>query len=154
MSTWSKSSRRRIPAYLLIFERHLPQTIEFVDRHPSQIFIVDHIARPRIRERLVSPWREHIFRLAERENVYCKISGMVTEADWQAWTPQDLEPYFDILLSAFGPERLMFGSDWPVLLLACSYERWLKTVRSALAKLSVSEQRRIFEGTALRAYGL
>ncbi len=139
---------------ILIFERHLPQTIEFVDRYPNQIFIVDHIAKPRIKDRLISPWREQIHRLAERHNVYCKISGMVTEADWHAWTIGDLEPYFFIVLSAFGPERLMFGSDWPVVRLASSYQRWFETVCNALSRLSDSEKQRIFEDTAVHAYKL
>ena len=103
---------------ILIFERHLPQTLQFVDRHPEQVFVVDHIAKPRIRDGLFSPWREQMEELAKRENVYCKVSGMVTEADWKTWTATNLRPYFDVVLSAFGPGRLMFGSDWPVLTVA------------------------------------
>src|SRR6185437_4897262 len=88
---------------ILIFERHLPQTIEFVDRHPDQIFIVDHLAKPRIREQALTPWKGHIAELAHRENVYCKVSGMVTEALWDAWTDESLRPYLDVVLEAFGP---------------------------------------------------
>src|ERR1700736_840429 len=87
---------------ILIFERHLPQTIEFVDRHPNQIFILDHIAKPRIKDRLLSPWRERMRDLARRENVYCKLSGMVTEADWNAWTEKDLHPFIETVLECFG----------------------------------------------------
>ena len=107
---------------ILIFERHLPQTLEFVDRHPGQVFVVDHIAKPRIKARLLSPLRQRIQELARRENLYCKVSGMATEADWNAWTADDLRPYFDAFLTAFGPKRLMFGSDWPVLTLAGGYK--------------------------------
>jgi len=139
---------------ILIFERHLPQTIEFVDRHPNQVFVLDHIAKPRIRNQLLSPWREWLRELARRENVYCKVSGMVTEADWDAWTPQDLAPYFDVVLSAFGPRRIMFGSDWPVLNLAASYPRWVATVQRSFAALSESEQLRIWGQTAVEAYSL
>ncbi|MGC2637472.1 MAG: amidohydrolase family protein [Acidobacteriaceae bacterium] len=139
---------------ILIFERHLPQTIAFVDRHPKQVFVVDHIAKPRIRERIVSPWREGITELAKRENVFCKVSGMATEADWGAWTIEQMRPYFDTVLAAFGPRRLMFGSDWPVLTLAGSYRRWVDTFRSFIADLSADEQREISEGTARRAYGI
>jgi len=139
---------------VLIFERHLPQTIEFVDRHPDQIFIVDHIAKPRIREQALSPWKGHIADLAHRENVYCKVSGMVTEALWDAWTDESLRPYLDVVLEAFGPKRLMFGSDWPVLTLASTYGRWLNTVQRAMATLSPSEQEWIFSKTAIEAYGL
>jgi len=139
---------------ILIFEKHLPQTIEFVDRHPNQIFIVDHIAKPRIREQALSPWKGHIAELAHRENVYCKVSGMVTEALWDAWTDESLRPYLDVVLEAFGPKRLMFGSDWPVLTLASTYGRWLSTVQRAMAALSPSEQEWIFSKTAIEAYGL
>src|SRR5438552_5936785 len=83
---------------ILIFERHLPQTIEFVDRHPNQVFVLDHIAKPRIRERVLSPWRENIRELARRENVFCKVSGMVTEAEPQACSAEPLRPYFDVVL--------------------------------------------------------
>ena len=94
---------------LLIFERHLPQTIQFVDRHPNQIFILDHVAKPRVREGVISPWRENLTELARRGNVFCKLSGLVTEASWQSWTEADLDPYLQIALTAFGPERVMFG---------------------------------------------
>ena len=103
---------------ILIFERHLPQTLQFVDRHPDQVFVLDHIAKPRIKEGLLTPWQSNISQLAQRPNVYCKVSGMVTEADWGAWTENQLIPYFDTVFSAFGPKRLMFGSDWPMCLLA------------------------------------
>jgi L-fuconolactonase len=139
---------------VLIFERHLPQTIEFVDRHPGQIFIVDHIAKPRIQEQQISPWREYLGELARRDNVYCKLSGMVTEADWHSWTDDDLKTYFQIALESFGPARLMFGSDWPVLTLASSYSLWLRTVKLAIAGLSLNEQRQVLCHTAVEAYGL
>jgi L-fuconolactonase len=139
---------------LLIFEKHLPQAIEFVDRHPGQIFILDHIAKPRIRERKISPWRENLRELARRSNVYCKISGMVTEADWGSWTDADLKDYFDVVLDTFDVSRLMFGSDWPVLTVASSYGRWLRSVKLVVAGLSTHEQRRLFHDTAVEAYGL
>jgi L-fuconolactonase len=139
---------------VLIFERHLPQTIEWVDRHPGQVFIVDHIAKPRIQEGSISPWKENLTELAKRENVYCKISGMVTEAGWDTWTPRQLRPYFDAVLAAFGPERLMFGSDWPVLTLAADYRQWVETFLSFIAELSPPERERICRGTARAAYRL
>jgi len=121
---------------LLIFERHLPPTIEFVDRHPNQIFILDHIAKPRIREGVISPWRENITELARRENVFCKLSGLVTEASWRSWTEADLDPYLQIVLAAFGAKRTMFGSDWPVMLLGSSYKRWVDVVQRSISQLS------------------
>jgi L-fuconolactonase len=139
---------------ILIFERHLPQTLTFVDRHPTQKFVVDHIAKPKIKEGLISPWKENIFELARRENVYCKLSGMVTEADWSNWTVAQLQPYFDVVLQAFGPKRLMFGTDWPVIKLASEYKRWVDTVQSLIAELSSTEQAQIFGDTAREAYGL
>lgn len=139
---------------VLIFERHLPQTLEFVDRHPDQVFVLDHIAKPRIREGSFETWRARMRELAKRPRVYCKISGMVTEADWSAWTEADLRPYLDVVLEAFGPSRLMFGSDWPVCLVATSYERWARFVAGFAAALGEPERDRILGGTAAEAYGL
>ena len=139
---------------ILIFEKHLGAAIEFVDRHPSQIFVLDHIAKPRIRDRTLSPWRENIQKLARRSNVYCKLSGIVTEANWETWKPADLAPYFDVVLNAFTPKRLMFGSDWPVLLLAETYQGWFSLVRNSVAGLTETEQNRVWGGTAAEAYKL
>jgi L-fuconolactonase len=139
---------------ILILERQLPQAIEFVDCHPDQVFVLDHIAKPRIRSGVVEPWRSNITELARRENVYCKVSGMVTEAETANWTPDQLRPYFDAVLEAFGPSRLMFGSDWPVCLVACGYERWAQTVRRFASDLSADEQAELFGGTAAKAYRL
>jgi L-fuconolactonase len=139
---------------LLIFERHLQQTIQFVDRHPNQIFILDHMAKPRIREGMMSPWKENLTELARRENVFCKLSGLVTEASWQSWTEADLDPYLQVVLTAFGAKRVMFGSDWPVLLLGSSYKRWVDTVRRGISHLSEYERERIGGKTAIEAYRL
>ncbi len=139
---------------ILIFEKHLPQTIQFVDRHPHQAFVVDHIAKPRIRDGYLSPWRSLLNELARRENVYCKISGMATEADWPSWTEAELKPYLDTVVEAFGPQRLMFGSDWPVCLLAVEYARWSRIVSAYVSSLTAAEQERILGGTAVEAYKL
>ncbi len=139
---------------ILIYERQLPQAIQFVDRHPNQTFVLDHIAKPRIREGVLSPWREQIADFAKRENVWCKISGLVTEADFQKWTEEDLRPYVETVLGAFGPKRLMFGSDWPVCEVACPYSRWVGIVKRFLEKLSPNEQDEILGGVAARVYGL
>ncbi len=139
---------------ILIFERHLPQTIEFVDRHPNQIFIVDHLAKPRVREGILSPWRENIQQLARRPNVYCKISGLATEADHFRWSETQLTPYMDWILSSFGPERTLFGSDWPVCLLAVGYCQWAEIVARFVGGLSEAEQERIWSATAREAYKL
>ena len=139
---------------LLIFDRHLPQTIRFVDMHPDQVFVLDHIAKPRIREKKFEPWNQNIRELARRPNVYCKASGMVTEADYANWTGPELRRYFDVVLESFGPQRLMFGSDWPVCLVACGYARWHRLVSDWTGDLSVSERESILGGTAAKAYKL
>jgi L-fuconolactonase len=139
---------------ILIFERHLPQTIQFVDCHPNQRFVVDHIAKPRIKDRIRSPWESQITELAKRENVYCKLSGMVTNADWNEWTERDLQPYFDTVLNAFAPGRLMFGSDWPVMLVASGYKRWVDLVLSWISQLTAAEQLAVMGGTAKKFYSL
>lgn len=139
---------------ILIYERQLPQTIKFVDAHPNQVFVLDHIGKPRIREKVLSPWEERIRELAKRKNVFCKVSGIVTEADWQAWTVYDLLPYLDTVFEAFGPTRLMMGSDWPVCLLATSYQDWFRLLDRYAAKLSEDERGQFCGGTAIRVYGL
>jgi len=139
---------------ILIYEKQLPTSIELVDKFPNQIFILDHVAKPKIREKLLSPWRERMKDLAKRPNVYCKLSGMATEADHGGWEVADLKPYIDVVIEAFGPKRLMFGSDWPVCLLAVTYQKWAATVREFVAKLSEAEKNRVMGGTAVEAYKL
>lgn len=139
---------------ILIYEQHLPQTIKFVDRHPQQVFILDHIGKPCIRDRSFATWSKSIKNLAKRSNVNCKLSGMVTEADFASWTQEQLQPYFDVVLEAFGPSRLMFGSDWPVCLLGCSYNRWVQVVSRLIAQLTQEEQTKIFGQTACTVYNL
>jgi L-fuconolactonase len=139
---------------LLIHERQLPEATRFVDLHPHQIFVLDHLAKPRVKENRLDPWRERIRELARRENVYCKVSGLVTEADFKAWTNAQLQPYLETVLEAFGPARLMFGTDWPVCLVACPYRRWYNVVSRFAASLSPEEQTNLFGRTAARAYGL
>ena len=116
---------------VLIFAKHLPQAIAFVDRHPEQPFVVDHVAKPTIRAgHFDTRWAEGLRAIAERPHVSCKLSGMVTEVRDGAWTPALLQPYVDVALEAFGPSRLMFGTDWPVCRLRCEYADWVAAVRS------------------------
>lgn len=139
---------------ILVHERQLGSAIQLADRNPKQVFVLDHMAKPLIRARVQEPWGRLIRELAARPNVYCKISGMVTEADWATWSAASLAPYIDAALEAFGPRRLMYGSDWPVCLLASSYARWIGTVRQAVAHLSEDEQSWIMGRTAEQAYKL
>jgi L-fuconolactonase len=139
---------------ILIFAKHLPATIQFVDRHPNQVFVLDHIAKPPIKAGILEPWRSHIRQLAGRKNVFCKLSGMVTEANWSQWRIENLQPYVDVILEAFGPERLMAGSDWPVCLLATAYSDWFATLHKILHSLSASEKENIFGKVASHVYHL
>jgi L-fuconolactonase len=125
-----------------------------VDRHPNQVFVVNHIAKPRIKENKHDPWQKHIRELSKRENVHCKISGMVTEADFTAWTVEQLQPYFNVVLESFGPQRLMFGSDWPVCLVATTYKNWVEMVKSQISALSKTEQQLILYQNATKVYRL
>ena len=113
---------------ILVFPRHLPVACKVVERFPEQPFVLDHIAKPHIKDSTVEPWARDIVRLAAYPNVACKVSGMVTEADWQRWQPTDLRPYLDVVFEAFGPERIMFGSDWPVCTVASTYARVTEVV--------------------------
>ncbi len=138
---------------ILIYERQLPAAIELADRHPDQVFILDHIGKPRIREAALEPWHRNLRELALRPNVYCKLSGMTTEAA-PGWTEVQLRTFFQMVLEAFGPSRLMFGSDWPVCVPTCSYARWVNLTRRWTERLTPDEQRWIFGGAAAAAYGL
>jgi L-fuconolactonase len=139
---------------ILIFERQLPNTIRMVDRHPNQVFVLDHIAKPLIAQNELQPWSDNLRELARRENVYCKLSGMVTEADFRSWTPEQLKPYFNVVLNAFGPNRLMWGSDWPVCLVATSYNRWVQLISETISSFSETEQQTILGTNAQRVYNL
>src|SRR5712692_4987349 len=136
------------------FNRGIKLLKDFDLRYDLLIFVLDHIAKPKIKEGVISPWRENITELARRENVFCKLSGLVTEAGWQSWTEADLDPYLQIVLKAFGPDRVIFGSDWPVILLGSSYKRWVDIVQRAISHLSEYEQERIWGKTATEVYRL
>ena len=113
---------------LLLFYRHLPVAVKLVKKFPKQAFVVDHISKPVIKDRMIAPWKEDIEELAKYDNVLCKVSGMVTETHWDQWEPEDFKPYMDIVFEAFGPERLMIGSDWPVCTLCGDYQSVMNIV--------------------------
>ena len=139
---------------ILIYERQLAASIEFVDKHPDLVFVLDHVAKPRIRDNLMEPWATLMKQMAERPNVSCKLSGMATEGEWGNWTESQMDSYMGVALEAFGPDRLMFGSDWPVALLAVDYSSWVGLVRRFISTLSIDEQAAIEGGVARRVYGL
>ena len=138
---------------ILIFPKHLTNTIEFVKQFSEQqIFVVDHIAKPLIKDDIVSPWKEDIAALATFPNVYCKVSGMVTEADWNTWKPENIQPYLDIVFEAFGPERILIGSDWPVCLVAGKYSEVMQVVIDYISIFTEKEQALMLGGNAVKAY--
>ena len=139
---------------ILIYERQLSPSIQFVDCHPEQIFVLDHIAKPRIGDSMIEPWKTQMFEMAKRENVSCKLSGIATEANWSEWKKEDLIPYMDVALEAFGPDRMMFGSDWPVARLAVEYGPWVEICREFISTLSGDEQKLIEGNVASKVYGL
>jgi L-fuconolactonase len=139
---------------LLVRPRELPATLELVRDVPGTPFVVDHIAKPPIATGEREPWATLMRQLADQAHVLVKVSGMVTEADWQTWTVDDLRPYVERLLDWFGPQRLMFGSDWPVCTLAASYAEVRAAAAELMAGLSGDERAAVFGGTAVAAYGL
>jgi L-fuconolactonase len=139
---------------LLVKPPQLPAALRVVEEMTEVEFVLDHCAKPYIADGILEPWASQIRELASHENITCKLSGLVTEADWATWTPDTLQPYVDIVVDAFSPQRLMFGSDWPVCLLASSYGRWVATVDELIAHLSEDERTAITGGTARRFYGI
>ena len=139
---------------ILIFHDQLPAAIALVDRHPNQVFVLDHIAKPAIRSRALEPWATHMREIARRPNVYCKMSGVVTEADYKSWTYDQIRPYLQAALDAFTPARTMFGSDWPVCRVATTYAGWVELVERFTVALSADERDAIFRRNVVRAYNL
>lgn len=139
---------------VLVRSRELPAARALIESIPDGRFVVDHIAKPNIKEREIEPWASRMRPLADHPGVFVKVSGMITEADWGAWTPDDLVPYVERLLEWFGPERLMFGSDWPVCQLAGTYSQVHAAALHAIGSVSDAERDRIMGGTAAEAYRL
>jgi L-fuconolactonase len=139
---------------ILIFPDQLQHSLELVKAFPTQPFVIDHIAKPYIKDKNISEWQKDIKAIAEQENVYCKISGMVTEADWTQWKKEDLTPYMDVVVEAFGTNRIMYGSDWPVCLVAGPYEKIAGLVKDYFAAFSATEQELFFGGNAIKFYNL
>jgi L-fuconolactonase len=150
---------RLLAEYNLSFDlciRHwqLRSVVELARHCPETAFILDHLGKPDIKQYILDPWREHLAQLAALPNVWCKISGLVTEADTQRWTPEDLAPYLAYALEVFGEDRVVFGGDWPVLLLASSYDRWVETLDSFAWHLSPEAKRKLWAENACHFYRL
>jgi len=139
---------------LCVQHRQLANVISLVRQCPETRFILDHIGKPAIKEYLLDPWREHITSLAVLPNVMCKMSGMVTEADMERWTAEDLRPYVDHVVASFGEDRILFGGDWPVVVQASSYRRWVDTLAVLTDQFSAGSQRRLWHDNAARFYRL
>ena len=139
---------------LLLFPKHIPAAVRLVEEFSDQPFVLDHIAKPSIAQGLISPWREDLQRLAQRPNVSCKLSGMVTEAKWKQWKPGDYRPYLDTVVEAFGSDRLMIGSDWPVCLLSSDYTSTMQLVIEYIQQFPEEAQAAILGGNCARFYGI
>ncbi len=139
---------------ILIFPKQLPAAIELANRFPKQRFVLDHIAKPLIRDRALEPWKSQITELARAKNVWCKISGMVTEARWYHWCARDFRPYLDIVCDAFGVERLMIGSDWPVCLLSGEYADVIGLAKEYFQNIPAAAWTKIMGGNAVEFYKL
>lgn len=139
---------------ILIFPDQLRFAKELVKEFSQQAFVIDHIAKPYIKDKKTEEWEADMQAIAQHDNVYCKISGMVTEADWQTWKIDDFKPYLDIVVNSFGTSRVLFGSDWPVCLVAGSYEKVLEIVKNYFSSFSAQEQDLVFGENAVKFYNL
>jgi L-fuconolactonase len=139
---------------ILVFPKHLKAVKSFLNQLPNQPFVIDHIAKPYIKKGLIKEWAKAIKSIAQHQNVYCKISGMVTEADWNGWKEADFKPYLDVVFDAFGTDRLMYGSDFPVCLVAGTYKKQLAIIQNYVSKLSDTEGSKIMGLNAQKFYNL
>lgn len=137
---------------ILIFPKHLPAAITLVKQFPEQQFVIDHIAKPYIKKGLIAEWKQAVKIIAQHKNVHCKISGIVTEADYKNWKKEDFMPYLDVVVASFGTKRIMYGSDWPVCLVAASYSKMLKIVTDYFTSFSADEQDDFFGNNAAAFY--
>lgn len=139
---------------ILIYADQLPYVLEMVKQFPSQPFVIDHLAKPNIRAQQKDNWKFYMKALGACSNVHCKVSGMVTEADWYGWKESDFHPYLDAVVDAFGADRLMFGSDWPVCLIAADYARMLEITDNYFSRFNASDRSKFYGENACRFYGL
>jgi L-fuconolactonase len=139
---------------LLLFPKHIPVALKLVELFPEQPFVVDHIAKPFIKSKVFSPWKEDLFELAKHPNVYCKLSGMVTEAVWKNWKEEDFKAYLDIVTEAFGTGRIMIGSDWPVCTLSADYSSVMNVVINYAGQFPAETRDAILGGNCMKFYKL
>jgi L-fuconolactonase len=139
---------------ILIYEKQLKEAVEFVNKFPTQKFIIDHCAKPSIKNNRIKEWKILMNEIAKNENIYCKLSGLITEAAWNIWNEKDFYPYLDVAFEAFGTDRLLFGSDWPVMLVSGIYDQWKKLLENYMMNFSIAEKQKVFEENAIKFYNL
>lgn len=139
---------------ILVYADQIKEASELVKNHPDQVFVLDHLGKPRIKQGELEQWKKDLQALAELPNVHCKLSGVVTQADWNAWKYEEFVPYFQVLFEAFGTKRVLFGSDWPVCLVSGSYTEWLEVAQQYITQFSQGEQADIMGRNAARVYDL
>ncbi|HXR83724.1 MAG TPA: amidohydrolase family protein [Hanamia sp.] len=139
---------------ILIYENQLKEAIKFVNKFPDQKFIIDHCAKPGIKNKSISEWKTLMKEIARNENVCCKISGLITEAKWNEWNEKDLYPYLDAVFESFGTERLLFGSDWPVMLLSGNYTLWKNLLEKYMSQFPSEQKQKVFRENAIYFYNL
>ena len=150
----SKLNKYNLSYDVLIFPKHLKSTIKLVSNFPEQTFIVNHIAKPNIKDGKIELWKKDIEELAKYSNVYCKVSGIVTEADWNNWAVSDFTKYLDVIFNSFGVNRIMYGSDWPVCLVAGEYESQLEIIKDYISNLPVADREKVMGDNACKAYNI
>ena len=139
---------------ILIYENQLKEAIRFVNKFQTQKFIIDHCAKPPIKNNRIKEWKILMNEIAKNENIYCKLSGLITEAAWNIWNEKDFYPYLDVAFEAFGTDRLLFGSDWPVMLVSGIYDQWKKLLENYMMNFSIAEKQKVFEENAIKFYNL
>ena len=139
---------------ILIHHKQLPEAIEFVDKFPGQKMIIDHCAKPEVKNKKIGEWGKLMKEIAQHKNVYCKLSGLMTEANWNEWDEVDFYPFLDVVFESFGTERLVFGSDWPVMLLSGTYAKWRQIIENYMSAFSPGEKQKVFGQNAIEFYHL
>lgn len=139
---------------ILIYPRQLPAAIKLVEAFPEQKFVIDHCAKPEIRKKEMEPWATDLKKIAQHPNVYCKLSGLLTEAKWKEWSAGDFYPYLDVVFEAFGTSRIMFGTDWPVMLLSGMYVQWKSLLEKYMEKITEEEKEMVLGQNAIDFYNL
>jgi len=139
---------------ILIYENQLKEAIEFVNQFPEQKFIIDHCAKPAIKNKSINEWKKGINEISQNTNVYCKLSGLTTEAEWNTWEEKDFYPYFDCVFESFGINRLVFGSDWPVVNISGGFSNWKTLLKNYMLDFTKEEREKVFEKNAIEFYNL